>query len=168
MPTKESSSPILILDGESKEGLSEISCKLMNKLNEEESKLRNQNSSSLEIGTWSNDMAEIEQEATATKNNHADFDDDFDPFEALPPNLTFLDDASLPQVNPAGDSRDWCTVNSLLFLKILTKFLLLSRYESTLILKPLLMLFRSLKILINSCRFFFFCKIPELRRVFKG
>ena len=55
-----------------------------------------------------------------------------------------------------------------LCLKILTKFLLLSRYESTLTLKPLPMIFRSLKILINSCRFFLYCTIAELRRIFKG
>ena len=41
-------------------------------------------------------------------------------------------------------------------------------YEATLILKPLPMLFCSLKILINSCRFFLCCKIGELRRIFKG
>ena len=55
-----------------------------------------------------------------------------------------------------------------LCLKILTKFSLLSRYELTLILKPLPMLFHSLKILLNSCRFFLYCKIAELRRIFKG
>ena len=43
----------LVLDG--KEQLSDMSCKLMNKLNEEESKLRQK--SNLEIGTWSNEMA---------------------------------------------------------------------------------------------------------------
>ena len=105
-------SPIIF---DSKEGLSQISCKLMNKLNEEESKLR-QTNSSLEIGTWSNDMAEIEQNARRSKasgmassDHQSEFEDDFDPFEALPPNLTFLDDASLPQVNPTGDPRDWGT-----------------------------------------------------------
>ena len=36
------------------------------------------------------------------------------------------------------------------------------------ILKPLLMLFGFWKILINSCRFFLYCKIAELRRVFEG
>ena len=55
-----------------------------------------------------------------------------------------------------------------LCLKIQTKFLLLTRYKPTLILKPLMMLFRSLKILINSCRFFLCCTITELRRIFKG
>ena len=110
---KDSSPSPIIFD--SKQGLSEISCKLMNKLNEEESKLR-QTNSSLEIGTWSNDMAEIEQNAKRSKaasgtgtDHHPEFEDDFDPFEALPPNLTFLDDASLPQVNPTGDPRDWGT-----------------------------------------------------------
>ena len=44
----------------------------------------------------------------------------------------------------------------------------LCRYKPTLILKPLPMLFRSLKILLNSCLFFLYCKIAELRRSFEG
>ena len=48
------------------------------------------------------------------------------------------------------------------------KFLLLYRHKLTLILKPLPMLFCSLKIVINSCRFFFHYTIVELGRIFKG
>ena len=42
------------------------------------------------------------------------------------------------------------------------------RSEPTLILKPWMMLFHTLKILINSCRFFLYCTIAELRSIFKG
>ena len=43
-----------------------------------------------------------------------------------------------------------------------------SCYKPTLILKPLMMLFRPVKILLNSCRFFSYSKIAELKRIFKG
>ena len=66
-------------------------------------------SSSLEIGTWSNEMAQMDQQQAKSAQADFDIDSDFDPFEALPPNLTFLDDASLPQINPDGDKRDWGT-----------------------------------------------------------
>ena len=55
-----------------------------------------------------------------------------------------------------------------LCLKILSKFLLLFRYEPMLISKPLMMLFCPFKILRNSCRFFLYCQIAELRRNFEG
>ena len=99
----------------------------MNKLNEEESKLRQKGN--LEIGTWSNEMAqreaeqkakEAEQKAKKAKkknNNNAKNNwekgpspEDIDEMEmemldlnvALPDNLTFLDESILPQVDPEG------------------------------------------------------------------
>lgn len=102
------SSPLLI-DGE--EELSNLSCKLMNKLNQQESKLREK--SNLEIGTWSNEMAQFEKKSSNSKSSEPtdeeDFEEMMDPNIALPDNLTFLDDSVLPQVNPGGDRRDWGT-----------------------------------------------------------
>lgn len=102
------SSPLLI-DGE--EELSNLSCKLMNKLNQQESKLRQK--SNLEIGTWSNEMAQFEKKGGNSKSSEPtdeeDFEEMLDPNIALPDNLTFLDDSVLPQVNPGGDRRDWGT-----------------------------------------------------------
>lgn len=99
----------LFIDG--KEELSDLSCKLMNKLNEQESKLRQK--SNLEIGTWSNEMAEFERKSgkksEPSEEDEEDFEDMLDPNIALPDNLTFLDDSVLPQVNPEGDRRDWGT-----------------------------------------------------------
>ena len=73
----------------------------MNKLNEEESKLRQK--SNLDIGTWSNDM---EQNETKQKNKRSrpmapgddeeeEFEELFDMNIALPDNLTFLDETIL-------------------------------------------------------------------------
>ncbi len=91
--------------------LSDLSCKLMNKLNEEESKLRQK--SNLEIGTWSNEMASDSSKNKTSEPSEEDdeeFEEMFDPNIALPDNLTFLDDSVLPQVNPeAKDRRDWGT-----------------------------------------------------------
>ena len=96
----------------------------MNKLNEEESKLRQK--TNLEIGTWSNEMAQREAEQKAKQkakekakknNNNAKNNwekgpspEDIDEMEmemldlnvALPDNLTFLDESILPQVDPEG------------------------------------------------------------------
>ena len=93
------------------EKLSDLSCKLMNKLNEEESKLRQK--SNLEIGTWSNEMAQNEAKKKNKKNRAApdtisdgmeeDFEELLDPNIALPDNLTFLDETILPQVDPEGE-----------------------------------------------------------------
>ena len=94
-----SKSPPILIDGEEK--LSDLSCKLMNKLNEEESKLRQK--SNLEIGTWSNDMAQFEKKNQGKKNWEEEEDElleeMFDLNMALPDNLTFLDDSKLPQEN---------------------------------------------------------------------
>ena len=81
----------------------------MNKLNEEESKLRQK--SNLEIGTWSNDMAQNETKQKNKKNRPMgsseedieEFEELFDPNIALPDNLTFLDETILPQVDPEGN-----------------------------------------------------------------
>ena len=93
----------------------------MNKLNEEESKLRQK--SNLEIGTWSNELAQQEAEQKAKQkakknNNNAKNNwekgpspEEIDEMEmemldlnvALPDNLTFLDESILPQVDPEGE-----------------------------------------------------------------
>ena len=109
--TKSSSPPLLgASTGEGgTEKLSDLSCKLMNKLNEEESKLRQK--SNLEIGTWSNDMAQNETKQKNKKNRPMgsseedieEFEELFDPNIALPDNLTFLDETILPQVDPEGN-----------------------------------------------------------------
>ena len=109
--TKSSSPPLLgTSTGEGgTEKLSDLSCKLMNKLNEEESKLRQK--SNLEIGTWSNDMAQNETKQKNKKNRPMgsseedieEFEELFDPNIALPDNLTFLDETILPQVDPEGN-----------------------------------------------------------------
>ena len=106
--SKRSSSPILV-DGN--EELGDLSTKLLDKLNKEESKLRQK--SNLEIGTWSNEMAVLEdlkkQNGHAAEEELEDFEDMFDPNIALPDNLTFIDDSVLPQINPEGNRRDWGT-----------------------------------------------------------
>ena len=109
--TKSSSPPLLgASTGEGgTEKLSDLSCKLMDKLNEEESKLRQK--SNLEIGTWSNDMAQNETKQKNKKNRPMgsseedieEFEELFDPNIALPDNLTFLDETILPQVDPEGN-----------------------------------------------------------------
>ena len=113
--TKSSSPPLLgASTGEGgTEKLSDLSCKLMNKLNEEESKLRQK--SNLEIGTWSNDMAQNETKQKNRKSRQTlgpgneDLEEEFedlellDPNIALPDNLTFLDETILPQVDPEGN-----------------------------------------------------------------
>ena len=106
---KSSSPPLLGTSsaGGSTEKLSDLSCKLMNKLNEEESKLRQK--SNLEIGTWSNDMAQNEnkQKNKKSRPGNDDIEEEFeellDPNIALPDNLTFLDETILPQVDPEGN-----------------------------------------------------------------
>ena len=106
--SKRSSSPILV-DGN--EELGDLSTKLLDKLNKEESKLRQK--SNLEIGTWSNEMAVLEdlkkQNGHAAEEELEDFEDMFEPNIALPDNLTFIDDSVLPQINPEGNRRDWGT-----------------------------------------------------------
>ena len=109
---KSSTPPLLgASTGSGTEKLSDLSCKLMNKLNEEESKLRQK--SNLEIGTWSNEMAQNEAKKKNKKNRAApdtisdgmeeDFEELLDPNIALPDNLTFLDETILPQVDPEGE-----------------------------------------------------------------
>ena len=98
----------------------------MNKLNEEESKLRQK--SNLEIGTWSNELAQQEAEQKAKQkakknNNNAKNNwekgpspEEIDEMEmemldlnvALPDNLTFLDESILPQVDPEGGFNFQC------------------------------------------------------------
>ena len=100
-------SPLLV-DGN--EELGDLSTKLLDKLNKEELKLRQK--SNLEIGTWSNDMAQFENDAK-NQNGHEgleeEFEDMLDPNIALPDNLMFIDDSVLPQINPEGNRRDWGT-----------------------------------------------------------
>ena len=94
----------------------ELGCltnQLLNKLNEEDSKVKSK--SSLDIGTWSNDMI---NKSSERQKIQMDVDDEMDEFEemeqlfggpdvALPDNLTILDTSILPLRSNGG--TDWGT-----------------------------------------------------------
>lgn len=115
-----------IFDEEGEEGeesgdkLGKLNDVLLSKLIEEDQKLKQK---SLEIGTWSNEMAAKNlKEERAQKNNQSkpkskatsDSDDEdslsdiFDPTEALPDNLTFLSNDLFPSLSSTG-GKDWGT-----------------------------------------------------------
>ena len=102
--TQKDASSSEVEEGETDE-LGSLTNKLLNKLNEEETKLKQK--SSLEIGTWSNEMA---KDSIKNQENEDDFEemDMFDPNIALPDNLTFLDSSILPSLNSKG-GKDWGT-----------------------------------------------------------
>ena len=92
-----------------------LSDQLINKMNEEELKLRKKQ---LEIGTWSNEMAANEDNnKKERKSRNPIIDDQFDEEDlelldidmALPDNLTLLSNDIIPSADGAIRSRDWGT-----------------------------------------------------------
>ncbi|QQP56859.1 Endoribonuclease Dicer1, partial [Caligus rogercresseyi] len=109
-------------EGESnkkEEDLTSLSDRLMNKMNEEDNKLKQKQ---LEIGTWSNELMEgVVNGGRSRRRPFIKFQDEFDeedlellldPNMALPDNLTLLNNELLPRVDheaSKGGSKDWGT-----------------------------------------------------------
>eukprot|EP00095_Tigriopus_kingsejongensis_P006389 snap_masked-scaffold117_size339417-processed-gene-2.5 protein:Tk06389 transcript:snap_masked-scaffold117_size339417-processed-gene-2.5-mRNA-1 annotation:"endoribonuclease dcr-1" len=94
----------------STDNLGKLNDRLLNTLIEEDQKLKQK---SLEIGTWSNEMAAPDDPPPNEADNEMDSDEEslsdmFDPFEALPDNLTFLSNEILPNPKTAT-GKDWGT-----------------------------------------------------------
>ena len=90
-----------------------LSEKLINEINAEDKKLKKK---SLEIGTWSNEMAENIEEIDRDDDDEDDLEL-YDPNIALPDNLTLISNDNLPSSNlrgrkgisSPGNRRDWGT-----------------------------------------------------------